>query len=78
MPRIAMLLLLPLLFSTSCLTMIDDPLGRRTAFAQSQREYTRYVRWGDLESAADFVDSGGGQARGENAAFLAAPGRSRR
>ena len=56
MPRIAMLLLLPLLFSTSCLTMIDDPLGRRTAFAQSQREYTRFVRWGDLESAADFVD----------------------
>ena len=58
MPRIALipLLVLPLLLGTSCLTLIDDPLGRRTSFAQTQRSYTKHVRWGDIESAADFVD----------------------
>ncbi len=56
MPRIAMLLLLPLLFSTSCLHALGDPLGRRHALKESQRDYTKYVRWGDIEAAARFVD----------------------
>lgn len=58
MPRIALfpLLLVPLLFSTSCLNMLADPMGRRHAFKESQREYTKHVRWGDIEAAANFVD----------------------
>lgn len=39
---------------TGCLAF-GDPLGRRTAFRDAQREYTKRVRWGDLEAAARFV-----------------------
>ena len=50
------LLLVPLLFGTSCLNVLADPLGRRTALQQTQRSYTKYVRWGDIEAASEFVE----------------------
>ena len=50
------LLLLPLLVSTSCVGLITDPLGRRTSLKDSQREYTKFIRWGDLEGASAFID----------------------
>lgn len=52
-------LVMPLLLSTGCITvfveMFTDPMGRKAAFKRSQREYTKYVRWGDVEGAARFV-----------------------
>ena len=52
----ATLLALALCLATlsGCLAM-GDPLGRRTALRDAQREYTKRVRWGDLEAAARFV-----------------------
>jgi hypothetical protein len=50
------LLALPLLFSTSCMGLFTDPLGRRTSLKDSQREYTKYVRWGDIEAASEYID----------------------
>jgi hypothetical protein len=50
---------MPLLFSTGCISlfveMFTDPMGRKAAFKRSQRQYTKYVRWGDVEGAARFV-----------------------
>ncbi len=50
------LLILPLLFSMSCLNVLADPLGRRHSLQESQRDYTKYIRWGDIEAASEFVD----------------------
>ncbi len=50
------LLVLPLFFSTGCLNVLADPLGRRHALQESQRDYTKYIRWGDIEAASEFVD----------------------
>jgi len=33
-----------------------DPMGRQDALENSQRDYTKLVRWGDMERAAEFVD----------------------
>lgn len=33
-----------------------DPLGRQAALELSQKTYTDFVRWGDLERASRFVD----------------------
>ncbi len=50
------LLVLPVLFSTSCLNVLADPMGRRHALQESQRDYTKYIRWGDIEAASEYVD----------------------
>jgi hypothetical protein len=33
----------------------QDPLGYRAELSLVQREYTKYVRWGDLETAVEYV-----------------------
>lgn len=54
------LLLIPLLSSTGCVAvafeMFTDPMGRKSALRLAQREYTKAVRWGDIEVAAGYVD----------------------
>jgi hypothetical protein len=54
------LLLAPLLLSTGCVSlvfdMVTDPMGRKSALRLAQREYTKAVRWGEIEVAANFVD----------------------
>ena len=58
-PRALALLALPLLASTGCISVfVDawvDPMGRKAALRSSQREYTKLVRWGDVEGAARYV-----------------------
>jgi hypothetical protein len=56
--RLIALLTLPLVFASGCAVFVDlvtDPLGRKTALKRDQRDYTKYVRWGDIEGAAHFV-----------------------
>jgi hypothetical protein len=61
MPRRFMLavLLVPLFVSSGCIALLfdiaDDPMGRKAALRQLQREYTNAVRWGEIEQAADLV-----------------------
>lgn len=43
-----------LLLVSGCISF-QDPLGRQRALAETQREYTNMVRWGDLERAERFV-----------------------
>jgi hypothetical protein len=54
------LLLVPLCLSTGCVSllfdMVTDPMGRKSALRLAQREYTKAVRWGDIEVAAHYVD----------------------
>lgn len=35
---------------------LTDPLGRQDALEDSQKRYTDFVRWGDLERASRYVD----------------------
>jgi hypothetical protein len=35
---------------------VTDPLGRHTAFNDTQRQYTQALRWGEIEKASSFVD----------------------
>jgi hypothetical protein len=53
-----MLLLCVLLLAgpTGCITWFTDPMGYRAAFDQMQRQYTNYLRWGQVERASRFVD----------------------
>ncbi len=47
-----------LVFSSGCAVLIDaftDPMGRKAALKRNQREYTKFVRWGDVEGAARYV-----------------------
>ena len=56
--RLIALLALPLVFGSGCAVFVDlftDPMGRKAAFNRNQRDYTKYMRWGDIESAARFV-----------------------
>ena len=56
--RFVALLALPLVFASGCAVFVDlftDPMGRKAAFSRNQRDYTKYMRWGDIESAARFV-----------------------
>jgi hypothetical protein len=56
--RLLALLLLPLVFTSGCAVFVDlftDPMGRKTAFRRDQREYTKYVRWGDIDGASRYV-----------------------
>ncbi len=48
------LLVLPLLFSTSCMGVLSDPLGRQHSLKEAQRDYTKFVRWGDIEAASEY------------------------
>jgi hypothetical protein len=58
-PSIAGLVLVPLLLCTGCISvvfdMFHDPMGREAALRLAQREYTKFVRWSDVEAAARFV-----------------------
>jgi hypothetical protein len=38
---------------TGCIT---DPMGHKNAFNQAQRQYTQYLRWGEIGKASVFVD----------------------
>lgn len=53
------LLLVAAFSSTGCISvfveMFTDPMGRRASLKLAQREYTKFVRWGDIEAAAGFV-----------------------
>jgi hypothetical protein len=55
----ACLALVPLLLSTGCISiffdMFDDPMGRKAALRLAQREYTKFVRWSDVDAAAKYV-----------------------
>jgi hypothetical protein len=42
--------------ATGCVSWFVDPLGRQTAFGDTQRQYTQYLRWGEIEKASAFVD----------------------
>jgi hypothetical protein len=56
--RFVALLALPLVFASGCAVFVDlftDPMGRKAAFSRNQRDYTKYVRWSDIEEAARFV-----------------------
>lgn len=52
------ILLAFLLGSAGCMSLIDDPLGRRDDFKATQVKFTQYVRWGKFEEASRFVDPG--------------------
>jgi hypothetical protein len=41
---------------TGCITWFTDPMGHRAAFDQIQRQYTQYLRWGEIGKASAFVD----------------------
>jgi hypothetical protein len=41
---------------TGCITWFIDPMGRKAAFDDTQRQYTQALRWGQLEKASAFVD----------------------
>ena len=48
--------LLALVSGTGCIgAAVTDPLGRKSALTLAQRDYTKFVRWGDIEAAADYV-----------------------
>jgi hypothetical protein len=42
--------------TTGCVTWFIDPMGRHVAFTETQRQYTQYLRWGEIEKASSFVD----------------------
>jgi len=50
-----LLVVLPLVFSSGCIALFNDPMGRKAAFARSQRDYTKLLRWSDIEGAVYFV-----------------------
>jgi hypothetical protein len=41
---------------TGCITWFTDPMGYHAAFDDTQRQYTQYLRWGEIEKASAFVD----------------------
>jgi len=53
-------LLLPcvllLLGASGCVTWFTDPMGYKADFDRTQRQYTNYLRWGEIERAGRFVD----------------------
>ena len=54
-----LLVMLPLIFCSGCIAvfgeMFTDPMGHKAAFSHAQHEYTKMIRWGDVEAAARFV-----------------------
>ena len=41
---------------TGCITWFSDPMGHKAAFDDTQRQYTNYLRWGEIGKASAFVD----------------------
>jgi len=41
---------------SGCITWFTDPMGHKAAFDQTQRQYTQYLRWGEIGKASAFVD----------------------
>jgi hypothetical protein len=41
--------------ATGCVTWFTDPMGYHVAFSETQRQYTQYLRWGEIEKASSFV-----------------------
>ena len=41
---------------SGCITWFTDPMGHHAAFDDTQRQYTQYLRWGEIEKASAFVD----------------------
>jgi hypothetical protein len=54
--RVLGLCALLLVGPSGCVTWFTDPLGRHAAFDDTQRQYTQYLRWGEVEKASSFVD----------------------
>ena len=54
-----LLVMIPLVLCSGCIAvfveMFTDPMGRKAAFSRAQREYTKLVRWSDVEAASRFV-----------------------
>ena len=54
-----LLVVLPLVLCTGCIAvfveMFTDPMGRKASFSRAQRDYTKLVRWSDVEAASRFV-----------------------
>lgn len=50
-----LLVVLPLVFCSGCIALFNDPMGRKAAFSRSQRDYTKLLRWSDIEGAVHFV-----------------------
>ena len=54
-----LLVVLPLIFCSGCIAvfveMFTDPMGRKASFSRAQREYTKLLRWSDIEQAVRFV-----------------------
>jgi len=58
MRPVRLLLLCALLLAgpSGCITWFTDPMGYHAAFDDMQRQYTNYLRWGQIEKASSFVD----------------------
>jgi hypothetical protein len=58
MRRARLLVLCALLLAGpgGCIAWVTDPMGYHAAFDDTQRQYTNYVRWGQVEKASGFVD----------------------
>jgi hypothetical protein len=41
---------------SGCMTWFTDPMGYHATFDRQQRQYTNYLRWGEVEKASNFVD----------------------
>lgn len=47
---------LVLIANAGCVSLLLDPMGSRSALADSQRRYTQHIRWGEIDRASEFVD----------------------
>jgi hypothetical protein len=59
MRRVRLLALCALLLAGpgGCIaTLFTDPMGYHAAFDDTQRQYTNYLRWGQIEKASGIVD----------------------
>lgn len=54
--RLLLLCTLLLAGPSGCITWFTDPMGYKAAFDRTQRQYTNYLRWGQVEKASSFVD----------------------
>ena len=49
---------IPLFVLSGCSVFVQaymDPLGRKSELQLVQREYSKYIRWGDVEAAVEYV-----------------------
>jgi hypothetical protein len=54
--RIATGILLAAVLAITGCSIINDPMGRRGQFEDTQEAFTQYVRWGRFDDASRFVD----------------------